>query len=368
VAVQRIPLARPSIGAPEQAAQARALASGRLVLGPENLAFEAATARLAHCAHGVAVASGTAALHAALWALDLPPGGEVIVPGFTFPAPAHAVAAMGLVPVAVDVDPDTWNLSPAAVAERLSPRTRAIIAVDQFGLPADYAFLAELAAQAKVPLVEDAACALGATQLGKAAGSFGVLGCFSFHPRKIVTCGEGGVVVGHDAELVERVRQLRHHGQRAPGDFARVGLNFRLAEPLAAVGAAQLARLEGLLAERRARVAAYQAALDDAPVTRELPEQASTPGRAWQTFAVVLPPGVERARVIAHMAEKGVEAGVATYALHRVGSLAGRIGATAAELPVAERLHEQALALPLYGGMTDDEVARVVAALVDALS
>lgn len=369
--MRKIPLARPTIGEPELEAQARALRSGRLVLGPENAAFEFAVASAAGVTHAVALASGTAALHAALWALDLPAGGEVLLPAFTFPAPAHAVVALGLRPVAVDVDADSWNLAPREAARHLSKKTCAILAVDQFGLCADYHALTQLAAQAGVPIVEDAACAIGSADPdGRRAGSFGALGCFSFHPRKIVTTGEGGAVVTARAHYSERVRRLRHHGQSAPGVFDEVGLNFRLAEPAAAVGVAQLERLDALLEERRERIATYRLALGDLPVTRSLAMQSDAPRRSWQTFAVVLPEGVERARVVAQMAERGVEAGAATYALHRVGSLRGRLvgDASAASLPVAERLHERALALPLYGGMSDDEVGQVVAALAEALS
>ncbi len=369
--MRKIPLARPTIGEPELAAQARALRSGRLVLGPENLALEAAVAHASGTPHAVAVSSGTAALHAALWALDLPPGGEVIVPAFTFPAPAHVIAALGLVPVAVDVDALTWNLSPTETERHLSRKTCALLVVDQFGLCADYHALAALAVQVGVPIVEDAACAIGSVdERGGRAGSFGAIGCFSFHPRKVVTTGEGGAVVTADARLDERMRRLRHHGQSSPGLFVEVGLNFRLAEPAAAVGVAQLDRLPELLAERHERVATYRAALDDVPVTRGLALQAQSPRRSWQTFAVVLPPDVERARVVAQMAERGVEAGAATHALHRVGSLAGRLaaGASRETLPVADLLHERALALPLYGGMSEDDVGRVVQALAEALA
>jgi perosamine synthetase len=365
---QRLPLARPTLGDAEQAAQARALASGRLVLGPENLAFEAGLVQATGASGAVAVASGTAALHAALWALDLPPGGEVLVPAFTFPAPAHAVVALGLTPVAVDVDPATWNMSVHAAATRITAKTVAICAVDQFGLLADHHALGELALAHELPLVEDAACALGAHDgHGRRAGSFGDLACFSFHPRKIVTTGEGGAVVGTDDALVDRVRQLRHHGQAGAGSFVRVGLNFRLGEPAAALGVAQLERLEHLVAERRARVRTYLAALAAEPATRHLHAQADHPGRVWQTFALLLPERAPRARVIASLAEAGIEAGAATYALHRIGSLCGVRGVAGHDYPVADVLHDRALALPLFGGMTDDDVARVVAALAHAL-
>jgi dTDP-4-amino-4,6-dideoxygalactose transaminase len=365
----KLPLARPAIGEAEQAAQARALASGRLVLGPETLAFEAGLARASGTRAAVAVASGTGALHAALWALALPPGGEVLVPAFTFPAPAHAAAALGLRPVAVDVDPETWNRSPRLAEAALSPRTCAIVSVDQFGMLADYEALGRLAAGAGVPLVEDAACALGARdRAGRAAGSFGAVGCMSFHPRKIITTGEGGAVMGNDLALLERVRELRHHGQSAPGRFVRIGLNFRLAEPAAAIGVAQLERLTGLIAERKARVKTYRAALAELPITRTLGQQADSQSRVWQTFCVVLAENVERGRVIAELASAGIEAGAATYALGRIGSLATATGILDRPTPVADMLHERALALPLYHGMSDADVSRVVSALAEAIS
>jgi dTDP-4-amino-4,6-dideoxygalactose transaminase len=353
-----IPLARPAIGDAELEGQARALRSGRLVLGPENAAFEEDLARVTGAAGAVAVASGTAALHAALWALGLPAGAQVIVPAFTFPAPAHAAAALGLEVVAAYVDPDTWNLSPAAAAAAAGPRTACVIVVDQFGHVAEPPAL-------DVPVLEDAACALGAADSrGRAAGTLGVLGCFSFHPRKIVTTGEGGAVVGRDAALLAEVRALRHHGQRAAGEFGRVGLNFRMPEACAAVGRAQVARLPALLEERARLVARYRDALDAAGLGGLRGQRVPAGARpAWQTFALLLDEGTDRARVIARLRDREIEAGPATYALHRIGSLklAGRY-------PVADALHDRALALPLWNGMTGEHVGRVVSALREALA
>lgn len=366
--MMRLPLARPSIGPAELEAQARALASGRLVLGPENAAFEAALARVSGCPEAICAASGTAALHLALWALDLPPGGEVLVPAFTFPAPANVAAALGHAVVPVDVEAETWNLSAAAVARALGPRTAAVIAVDQFGVPAVDPALAKVCADAGVPLVEDAACAAGAADAaGRPAGSHGRVGCYSFHPRKIVTTGEGGAVVTADPGLAARVRALRNHGQPAgkTGEFERVGLNFRLSEPAAAVGAAQLARLPELARERARLAEAWRERLPAGLVP-----QAAPPGvrRVWQTFAVLLPAGVDRAGVIARLAAEEIEAGPATYALHRTGTFAGRPGFSAAALPVADALHDRALALPLWNGMAAEEVDRAARALARAIA
>ncbi|MBI4511929.1 MAG: DegT/DnrJ/EryC1/StrS family aminotransferase [Deltaproteobacteria bacterium] len=366
-----IPLARPSIGPAELEAQARALASGRLVLGPENAAFEQDVARVAGVSHAVAVANGTGALHLVLWALGLPQGGEVLVPAFTFPAPAHAACVLGLKVVPVDVDPDSWNMSPAAAARAISPRTCAMIAVDQFGLPADMAALGDLAEQAGIPLLEDSACAIGAIGAhGKPAGSFGVAGCFSFHPRKIVTTGEGGAVVTAQASIAERVRALRNHGQVEAGSFVEPGLNYRLPETSAAVGRVQLGRLQALLDERAELALLYRKRLDAGRrKTAELRTQAIPTGfrHAFQVLAVMLPGGVDRARVVRSLRERGIEAGVATFALHRIASLSGLPGLSREALPVAERLHDQAMALPFWNGMSEMDVDRVVGALEEIL-
>jgi perosamine synthetase len=356
----RIPLARPFVREEELEGQARALRSGRLVLGQENARFEEAVAQAAGRPYGVALASGTAALHLALWALDLPADAEVIVPAFTFPAPAHAARVLGLATVPVDVDPETWNLAPEAVAAAITSRTRAILAVDQFGLPADHARLETLADRAGAVLVEDAACALGATGVdGRPAGAYGRVACFSFHPRKIATTGEGGCLVTADRVLAERVRRLRHHGQTRAGEFVEPGLNLRLGEPAAAVGRAQLARLPALVAERRLLAARYRSQLP------RLPVQTPAPGHVFQTFAVVLPDGVDRARVITRLADQSIEAAPATYALHRLGSFPGL---EAAAFPVADRLHHRALALPLWNGMTEAMIDEVAHRLLEDLA
>jgi perosamine synthetase len=366
-----LPLAKPAIGAAEIEAQSRALASGQLVLGAENLGLEAEVARIAGVAHAVAVASGTCALHAALWSLDLPRGGEVIVPAYTFPAPANVACALGLEPVAVDVDEATWNLDPQRIGAALTPRTVAIVAVDQFGLPANWDALEAVAEAAGVPIIQDAACAIGAVdQAGRPAGSRGALGCFSFHPRKVVTTGEGGAITCASADRAAHLRRLRHHGIAGPGLFPTIGLNFRLAEPAAAIGRVQLGRLPALLAERRALAMRYRTALLASSHTAGLGLQADPPDarRSWQTFAVLLPEGVERAKVQAELRARGIESGPATFALHRLEALGPRPGIRGRHLPVANALHERALALPLWNGMDPEAPERVAEALAAALA
>src|SRR2546427_9562144 len=225
-------------------------------MGPKVAELEAELARACGVEYALAVSSGTAALHLAVLALGLEPGDEVIVPAYTFPATANVVALAGLRPVLVDVDPLTMNIDP----EQLEPRrrTKAIIAVHLFGRPAR---LEELPT---ITLIEDAAGALGARRRGRACGGLGLLGCLSFHPRKIVTTGEGGAVTTNDAEIADSIRRMRHHGIEPHGDFeiATPGLNYRLPDILCAVGVPQLRRLEELLQARERIAAAYAERLE----------------------------------------------------------------------------------------------------------
>jgi dTDP-4-amino-4,6-dideoxygalactose transaminase len=254
-----IRLAYPDVGDEELRAIASVLEDGMLTMGPRVAEFEAEIARACNTAHAVAVSSGTAALHLALAALDVGPGDEVIVPAYTFPATANVVRLLGADVRLVDVDAETMNTTPELVAEAFGPRTRVVLAVHLFGRPLDWDGLAA-AVPDGVALVEDAAGALGARSRGRPCGSLGVAGCLSFHPRKIVTTGEGGAVTTDDSAIAERVRSLRHHGI-VPGDrfeIAAPGFNYRLSDILCAAGTAQMRRLPALLEARREIAASYR--------------------------------------------------------------------------------------------------------------
>ncbi|HZB23021.1 MAG TPA: aminotransferase class I/II-fold pyridoxal phosphate-dependent enzyme, partial [Gaiellaceae bacterium] len=238
-----IRLARPDVGDAELAAIEEVVRSGQLTMGAKVDEFEAAIAGAVGTAHAAVVSSGTAALHVALLALEIGPGDEVLVPAYTFPATANAVELCRAKAVLVDVDPDTFNVDVAAVAGAVTPRTRAVMAVHLFGRPVDWEAL-QTAIPQEVALVEDA------------AGALGVAGCLSFHPRKIVTTGEGGAVTTDEAALDAAVRRLRHHGWRTLGDMPAPGFNYRLPDLLCAIGVPQIARLEELLAARE-RVAGW---------------------------------------------------------------------------------------------------------------
>ncbi|HKE19845.1 MAG TPA: DegT/DnrJ/EryC1/StrS aminotransferase family protein [Kofleriaceae bacterium] len=365
-----IPLARPSLGETELAAAERALRSGRLVLGPENRRFEEELAARCRRRHAVAAASGTAALELALWALDVAPGDQVLVTAFGFPAAANAVVRAGATPVAVDVDRDTWTLDPEAAQRALAgcERPRAIISIDQLGLPAEAAPLERLQAGSDVPVVADAACGLGGVDSsGRPGGGSGRVAVLSFHPRKLITTGEGGAVLCDDDGIAAALRELRNHGQDGPGSFHRAGTNARMSEIAAAIGCAQLARLDEMVAERRLLAEGYRRRL--APLARagrlSWQEPATGAVHAYQTFAVRLAPGVDRDRVRRVLAAAAIESGPATFAFHRLPPhrRAGQV-----PLEQADALHDRALALPLYIGMRSAELDAVVDALGEALA
>ena len=351
--IDALRLARPDVGEAELEAVAEVLADGQLTMGPRVEAFEALVARACDVDHAVAVSSGTAALHLALLALGIGPGDEVVVPAYTFPATANAVELCGARAVLADVDPETMNVEPARVYDALTPRTRAVLVVHLFGRPADWEAI-QTAVPAEVALVEDAAGALGARRRGVACGSLGLLGCLSFHPRKIVTTGEGGAVTTSVAEYAGAVRRLRHHGIATAGEFdiAEPGLNYRLADVLCALGIPQLERLESLL-QGRARVAAlYEERLEHLVGT---PAVDDGDRHGWQAYVVRLD---RRDQALAALRDAGIEAQIGTWALHRLSAYRDR-GA----FPGADRAFERALALPFAATLTVDEVDRVAEAL-----
>jgi dTDP-4-amino-4,6-dideoxygalactose transaminase len=340
-------LAWPDVGEAEAAAVAEVLESGQLTMGPKVDEFELGLANACGTGHAVAVSSGTAALYLAVLALDIGPGDEVLVPAYTFPATANVVALAGAKPVLVDVDPETMNLDPARL--EAGPKTKAIIAVDLFGRPARLEQLPE-----GMIVLEDAAGALGASRQGRPCGSLGALACLSFHPRKIVTTGEGGAVTTDDAELASAIRRMRHHGIEPRGDFeiAQPGLNYRLSDILCAVGIPQLARLDELLAARTRVAAAYTERLQGVV---ETPAADEGDVHGWQAYVVQADGAAEKIRALR---EQGIEAQVGTYALHRLAAYRDQ-----GDFPAASRVFERAIALPFHTRLTESDLDRVAEAL-----
>jgi perosamine synthetase len=338
-----IRLAWPDLGPEEVDALAEVVASGRLTMGPKVSEFEAELARACETVHAVVVSSGTAALHVALLALGIGPGDEVLVPAYTFPATANVVALVGARPVLVDVDPATMNFDPEQLA--VGPRTKAIIPVHLFGRPAPLERIPD------GPIVlEDAAGALGARRNGKACGSLGDLGCLSFHPRKIVTTGEGGALVTDDEELADAARMLRHHGWQPPEwrDLPRPGLNYRLSDLLCAIGITQVRRLDELLAARTRLADAYTERLSEVVQT---PRADEGDVHGWQAYVIQLE---RRDEALDALREQGIEAQIGTYALHRLSAYRDQ-GA----FPGADRCYERALALPFHSRLSEADLDRV---------
>jgi dTDP-4-amino-4,6-dideoxygalactose transaminase len=366
---QRIPLSRPFFDEQEAEAVRRVLASGWVVQGPEVEAFETAIAQLHQARHCVAVSSGTAALHISYLARGIGAGDAVFIPSFAWPSAANMAKLVGATPIFVDVLPDTYNLDPADLVCRIEDcrqhgwgKPRAIVPVHEFGLAADMDRLLPIAAKYALEVIEDAACALGATYHGKPVGTFGKLGIFSFHPRKSITTGEGGAIVTNDTQLAEHCRLWRNQGQQLTTgrrDFVLPGLNYRMTEIQAAIGRAQLAKFEGILQKRRLLVREYFRRLQPC---RDLRLPANAPEHTWQTFMPVLPEGTDRSAIVERLGAQGIECGP--------GSVAGHLGQhfqPQPALPVAERLHHLGLALPLHADLGPDDAHRCISGLRAAL-
>ena len=361
------------------AAMASALRDPWITQGPRVAAFERALAARVGARHAVAVATGTAALHAAAFAAGVGPGDEVIMPPLTFAATANAVAYLGATPVFADVRVDTLTLDPARVRERLTSRTRAVITVDFAGQPSDLGPLADLAREAGALLIDDAAHALGAEYRGGPVGAQAALTTFSFHPVKHVTTGEGGMVVTDDPGFADRLTRFRSHGiasnaaeRMARGEWTYemtdLGFNYRLTDFAAALGLSQLAKLDRFLGRREAIAGEYHTALAGIPGLR-LPAVAADVRHAWHIFPVLLEPAeltADRATIFRALRAEGIGVNVHYIPVYWHPYYARR-GYAKGLCPVAEAAYERLLTLPLFAGMDDRAVKDVIVAVEKVL-
>ncbi len=286
---------------------AKVLATGYLTQGPKTAEFERLVAEYIGCRYAFAMSSCTTALHLALVVLDVGPGDEVLVPDFTFPATANVVVQQGAVPVLVDIDLDTFTVNLDDLRAKLTPRTRAILPVHTFGCSADLDPIMALAAEHGVPVIEDAACAIGTTYRGRFCGNIGTLGCFSFHPRKVITTGEGGMITTNDPRLAERIQLLRSHGGVRTGfwfEYEAAGYNYRLSDVQGAMGIAQMAKLPILVERKRLLAGQLRARLADIAGIQS-PVEPVWGGHIYQSFVILVDDDLDRDRMIHRPAGSG---------------------------------------------------------------
>ena len=376
-----LPYSRQHIDEDDIAAVVDALRSALVTTGPRVEQFESAVASAVGAAHGVAVSSGTAALHAAMFALNIGPGDEVITTPMTFAATANAVVFRGGTPVFADVEADTLLLDPARVEARITPRTKAVIAVDYAGQPCDYDRLRSIADRHGLALVADACHALGGTYKGRPVGSLADLSTFSFHPVKHITTGEGGMVTADDPELARRLRLARNHGITADYhqrqkqgtwyyEMVELGFNYRITDIQCALGLSQLAKLPAWIAGRQQIARKYDAAFAGlsavVPVVRR-----DNVSHAYHLYVIQIEPGPYapgRTEVFTGLREEGIGVNVHYIPVHLHPYYRQHFGCRPGDYPIAEAAYEQMISLPIFPTMTGEDVEDVIAAVYKVIT
>jgi perosamine synthetase len=361
-----IPVAEPSLGEREIELVADAVRSGWVSsIGEYVTTFEAELASRCGVAHAVATSNGTTALHLALAVAGIGPGDEVLMPSLTFVATAAAAHYVGASPVFAESDPAHWCIDPEDVASRITPRTRALVAVDLYGHPADMDALAEIAAEHDLVVVEDAAEALGAVYRERPAGGLGLLGVLSFYGNKLITTGEGGAMLTDDPTLAERARLLRDHAMDPHRRYwhGEIGFNYRITNMQAALGVAQLERLDEFLERKRATAAAYCAGLRDVPGVT-LQDEAEWASSSWwmTTLRIDASRGVDRDELAARLRADGIDSRPAFVPLHLLPHLSQQ-----GPLPVAEAVGAEGLSLPSSTSLSAAQVEAVIASVRSGL-
>jgi perosamine synthetase len=353
-----IPLGRPDITEKDIDAVTTVLRSGMLIQGVNVLGLEKAFADATKTQHAIALSNGTATLHLALKVLGIGPGDEVIVPALSYVATANVVELVGATPIFVDIDLSTFNINTALIESNISTRTKAIIPVHEFGLACDIETVCKIAAAHNLPVIEDAACALGAVQNNKPAGSFGIMGSFSLHPRKSITSGEGGVIVTSNGAITEKLQQLRNHGiemKEGIMHFPEAGFNYRLTDFQAALALSQFQRFEDILTYKRKLADIYLNEIKNPRVT--LPTVPQGHNHTWQTFHLLLDAGLDQQKTIQLLKAQSIGTNYGAQCIPAQDYYQRKYGYDAAnKFPNAYNAYKKGLAIPLYERLSEQQI------------
>ena len=372
-----VPITKPALGEEEARAPFESIRSGWVTQGPKVAEFEKAVAAYVGAKHGVATTSCTTGLHLALASVGIGPGDEVIVPSFTFIASANAILYTGATVVFADIDPRTFNVDPADVERKITRRTKAIMPVDQIGLACDIGAINEIAKRRGIDVVEDAAPAIGAQYAGRKVGANAHQTVFSFHPRKVITTGEGGMITTNDDALAEKARKLRAHGMSVSDlerhradrpileEYHELGFNYRMTDIQASIGLVQIGRLDELLRIRVDKAERYN---DELGTIKKLRTPYTPPyaTHTYQSYCVDLDPSVDREELMANLLRRGIATRRGVMASHLEGVYLNRVGRVS--LPVTEEKARTTMLIPLFASMTDEEQTYVIEALREELA
>lgn len=368
--MQRIPIIKPQIDREKyQAYLNQVLDSGILTRGQFVEKFEKQLTDFLGVKHAYAVTSGTTALHLSLVATGIKPNDEVLVADFSFPATANVVVQIGAKPVFVDIDLKTLCMDPEDLKHKITPKSKAIMVVHVFGYPANMTEIQKIAKVNNLILIEDAACALGSYHQDRACGTWSDVGCFSFHPRKVITTGEGGAVVTDNNETAKKIALYRNHGMQKNSqgiaEFVKAGFNYRMSELQAALGVEQMENFQAIEKKRQVLTNRYLDKLKGTAGLR-LIEKPTDGINNYQSFVVLLDQGIDRAQVMKKLAERNIETTIGTYALHAQPAYA-EYGYKTGDLPNSLAAFERSLSLPLFASLSEEEQDYIIKSLKEIL-